>query len=211
MGSTLLFAAAIIGAALLTYAVVGYPLLGYALGHRYPAAPTFGVPCPTTIFTLGLGVWAGASLPRRLLIAPLAWSIVGTSAAITLGMIEDLGLLAAAIATVVAASLGARTAGHRVAGSTRRVRERARSVVALAIEHHRAAGRHVARPWIYLTTRRIGSSLRACGPRLALVGVLTASDIFVRGRWPIRGRRRRAPARTGSDVWCGRGGGFGRS
>ena len=96
-------AAAIIGAALITYAVIGYPLLGYALGHRYPAAPTFGVPCPSTIFTLGIGVWAGASLPRRLLIAPLAWSIVGTSAAITLGMIEDFGLLAAAIATIVAA------------------------------------------------------------------------------------------------------------
>ena len=62
----------IIGAVLILYALVAYPTLGYAFGHRYPAAPTFGVPCPTTIFTLGLLVWASSSLPRRLLIVPLA-------------------------------------------------------------------------------------------------------------------------------------------
>src|SRR5687768_12256938 len=33
------------------YALVGYPLLGHLLGHRYPSAPTFGAPCPTTILT----------------------------------------------------------------------------------------------------------------------------------------------------------------
>jgi hypothetical protein len=93
--------AAIIGAVLIIYAIVVYPVLGYALGHRYPAAPTFGVPCPTTILTLGLVVWAGRSLPRRVLVVPLAWSLVATSAAVNLGMIEDFGLLAAAIATTL--------------------------------------------------------------------------------------------------------------
>lgn len=47
----------ITGAVLLAYAFVGYPALGYLLGHRYPYAPTFGLPCPTTIFTLGLLLW----------------------------------------------------------------------------------------------------------------------------------------------------------
>ncbi len=84
----------------IAYALLLYPALGYLLGHGYPAAPSFGVPCPTSIFTLGLLVWAGPSIPRRLFAIPLAWSAVATSAAVTLGMIEDFGLLAAAVVTV---------------------------------------------------------------------------------------------------------------
>jgi hypothetical protein len=118
-------AATIIGVVLITYAIVVYPALGYVLGHRYPTAPTFGVPCPTTIFTLGLVVWAGASLPRRLLIVPLAWSVVGTTATIALGMIEDFGLLAAAVATTVTAIVRREHGGApRLANSTRQARER---------------------------------------------------------------------------------------
>ena len=65
-----------IGALFIVYALLVYPALGYLLGHRYPAAPTFGVPCPTTIFTLGLLVWSGTSMPRRLLVIPLAWWVL---------------------------------------------------------------------------------------------------------------------------------------
>lgn len=43
-----------IGIVLIGYALVLYPLIGYRLGHVYPASPTFGVPCPTTIFTFGI-------------------------------------------------------------------------------------------------------------------------------------------------------------
>jgi hypothetical protein len=93
-------AAAVIGAVFMLYALVLYPALGYVLGHRYPAAPTFGVPCPTTIFTLGLVVWASESVPRWLLVVPLAWSAVATSAAVNLGMMEDFGLSAAAVVSV---------------------------------------------------------------------------------------------------------------
>jgi len=93
--------AAIIGTVFIIYALVAYPVLGYTLGHRFPESPTFGAPCPTTIFTLGLLVWASGSLPKRLLIVPFARCVVGTSAAVNLGMIEDFGLLAAAIATTV--------------------------------------------------------------------------------------------------------------
>lgn len=84
------------GVALVAYAAVGYPLLGAALGHGYPRAPMFGVtPCPTTIFTFGVLLLASDAVPRWLLAVPLAWSIVGASAALQLGMREDLGLVAA--------------------------------------------------------------------------------------------------------------------
>jgi len=86
------------GTALVAYAMVLYPLLGARLGHAYPRAPLFGVtPCPTTLFTAGLLLWAEAP-PRRLAAIPLAWALVGTTAAWLLGVWEDLGLVAAAAA-----------------------------------------------------------------------------------------------------------------
>jgi hypothetical protein len=55
----------IVGSVVLVYALVVYPLLGYWLGHRYPATATFGLPCPTTIFTFGMLLWTtpSSSLP----------------------------------------------------------------------------------------------------------------------------------------------------
>lgn len=88
---------AIIGSAFLIYALIIYPALGYWLGHRYPAAPTFGLPCPTTIFTFGMLLWTSRRVPLYLLPIPFAWSLLGISAAISLGMIEDYGLLVAGL------------------------------------------------------------------------------------------------------------------
>ena len=85
----------ITGSVFLIYALVIYPALGYWLGHRYPTAPTFGLPCPTTIFTFGMLLWTTRRVPLYVLAIPLAWSFIGIWAAISLEMREDLGLLAA--------------------------------------------------------------------------------------------------------------------
>lgn len=87
----------ITGVAFFIYALIIYPALGYVLGHRYPATPTFGVPCPTTIFTFGLLLWTDRRIPLYLLPIPLAWSLIGFWAAISLGVTEDFGLLAAGL------------------------------------------------------------------------------------------------------------------
>lgn len=94
-----------VGAGLLGYALVIYPLLNVALGHAYPAMPTFGAPCPTTIATLGLLTWASPGPRWYVLPVPILWALVGTSAAILLGVREDLGLPVAA-ALAIAAKLG---------------------------------------------------------------------------------------------------------
>jgi hypothetical protein len=91
-----------IGAALLVYALVAYPALGHFLGHRYPALPTFGLPCPTTIFTVGLLMFARAPVPRSVFVVPVLWSLVGATAAFSLGVWQDLGLVAAAAAGLAA-------------------------------------------------------------------------------------------------------------
>lgn len=90
------------GYAMIAYALGLYPLVGAAAGHVYPAAPVFGVaPCPTVIFSFGvLAVSGRAKLP--LFVVPLLWALVGSSAALLLGIPEDFGLPAAAVLSLAA-------------------------------------------------------------------------------------------------------------
>jgi hypothetical protein len=85
------------GWALLALALLLYPAAGYFSGQRYPELPTFGLPCPTTIFTLALLQFA-QSPPRRVFVVPLAWAAVGGSAAFVLGVPQDLMLPVAGFA-----------------------------------------------------------------------------------------------------------------
>jgi len=94
-------------AALIAYALVAYPVLGFVSGLRYPAVPTFGLPCPTTIFTLGMLLCARPTV-RSVFVVPLLWSALGTVAALELGVIADLGLLAAGVVAALAIALPAR-------------------------------------------------------------------------------------------------------
>ncbi|MBD0285848.1 MAG: hypothetical protein ICV79_10555 [Flavisolibacter sp.] len=87
----------ILGSVLLFYALIIYPLLGYADGHGYPYSPTFGLPCPTTIFTLAIFLLAPNRLPFYIVAIPLLWSVIGFSAAFTLGIYEDTGLVVSAL------------------------------------------------------------------------------------------------------------------
>ena len=87
------------GWALVTYAALLYPLFGQWSGHAYPAQPTFGItPCPVTLFTFGVLLLTSAPVPRWLLIIPLAWSLVGGSAAFMLGVPQDWPLLFSGLA-----------------------------------------------------------------------------------------------------------------
>lgn len=85
-----------VGSALLLFALAIYPLWSWFAGHRYPAMPTFGLPCPTTIFTLGLLAFAVPPFPRTPFVVPLLWCLIGVQAALFLGVPQDLGLLVAA-------------------------------------------------------------------------------------------------------------------
>lgn len=81
-------------------ALIVYPILTHLTGHSYPGMPTLGLPCPTTIFTIGVLLIAFPSGYQFLAIIPLLWSVVGSTAAFKLGVIADFGLIAAAICTV---------------------------------------------------------------------------------------------------------------
>jgi hypothetical protein len=90
----------IIGLILIVFALIIYPFLGYFLGHAYPSSPTFGLPCPTTIFTFGLLLLNIKKCPVSILIIPFIWSLIGFMAALQFGILEDTGLLVASLITV---------------------------------------------------------------------------------------------------------------
>lgn len=81
-----------IGIVLMLFGPIVYPIMGQFLGHNYPNTPTFGLPCPTTIFTIGALLLANRP-PKYIAIIPLLWSAIGFSAAISLGVKEDVSLL----------------------------------------------------------------------------------------------------------------------
>jgi hypothetical protein len=79
------------------YAMVVYNLIGSLTGHGWPRAPVLGVaPCPTTIFTLGLSMLLERPLPASVVVIPILWALIGSTAAVLLHVLEDLGLLASA-------------------------------------------------------------------------------------------------------------------
>lgn len=81
------------GVILAAYSLM-YPLVAAITVHSYPEVPTFGVPCPTVLFTIGMLLTAEPLRPL-LLIIPLAWGLIGGSAALLLGMTPDYALLIA--------------------------------------------------------------------------------------------------------------------
>jgi hypothetical protein len=104
--------ASVLGWALMAYAAVLYPLLGQLTGHAYPAQPTFGItPCPVTLFTFGALLLTAAPVPRWLLVIPLAWSLLGGSAAFMLGVLQDWPLLFSGLAIVLLMLRDRRRAG----------------------------------------------------------------------------------------------------
>ena len=90
----------VLGVALLAFALLGYPLWATLAGHPYPELPTFGLPCPTTIFTIGTLALASGTRLRTVLTIPILWSLMGGQAAFLLDVKPDLGLLVAATVAV---------------------------------------------------------------------------------------------------------------
>jgi len=85
--------ARVVGLGLAVYALL-YPFLS-GWSRTYPATPTFAVPCPTGIFTVGLLV-TSVRPPIAALVVPFVWALIGGSAAIVLGVTTDYVLLACA-------------------------------------------------------------------------------------------------------------------
>ena len=85
----------------LAIAALAYPLVSMLMSGDPLRSPSFGVPCPTTLFSAGLLLGARPEAPRHLFVIPIFWSLIGGSAAISLGIAPDALLLVAAAAMIV--------------------------------------------------------------------------------------------------------------
>lgn len=90
--------------------LVGYALVGYGLlyplivlvgAHSYPRVPTFGVPCPTTIVTVGFLLLVRGRIPPLLSVVPVIWAAIGGSGALLLDVPADLALPVAGLILVL--------------------------------------------------------------------------------------------------------------
>lgn len=90
-----------LGLLLILYALLVYPLLSRLTGHAYPALPTFGLPCPTTIFTIGMLAFLARPYPRLPFVVPILWTLVGSQAAFLLNVPQDTALIAAGLFAAV--------------------------------------------------------------------------------------------------------------
>ena len=97
-----------IGVSLAAYSL-GYPFLTMAMGHDYPATPTFGLPCPTTILTVGVLMTVPGGVPWTLSVVPILWGFIGGSAALLLQVPTDYVLLASGVLLLVAVVWRARS------------------------------------------------------------------------------------------------------
>jgi hypothetical protein len=77
-----------------------YPAINAVSHSTLLRIPTFGVPCPTTIFTAGVLMLA---MPRSwsLSTVPVIWSAIGGSAAFLLGVHADLALPVSGVALAI--------------------------------------------------------------------------------------------------------------
>ncbi len=89
-----------VGGALIMYSLA-YPVLGLVFGLRFPRMPLFGVPCPTTILTVGFLLCATPPAVRWLALIPVLWAAIGGSAAFVFEIRADFALLVAGMLLVL--------------------------------------------------------------------------------------------------------------
>lgn len=86
---------------MIVFALAIYPAWSVSAGHNYPALPTFGLPCPTTIFTIGVLALSVRPYPRSPLVVPVLWSFIGIQAAFLLSVPQDISLVVAGVVGLV--------------------------------------------------------------------------------------------------------------
>jgi hypothetical protein len=89
----------LLGLLLVAYSLV-YPAINVLQHLTWSRIPTFGVPCPTTIFTAGMLLLAERA-SWRLSIIPVIWSVIGGSAATLLGVGADYALPVAGLSLAI--------------------------------------------------------------------------------------------------------------
>ncbi len=103
----------ITGLVLILYGLIIYPLIDLLTGHSVSGMISLGLPCPSTIMTLGFFLMSAKRFPGYLLIIPVLWAFMGLSAALNFGIYQDIVMVLSALLTLVMI-LGHNRILHRV-------------------------------------------------------------------------------------------------
>ncbi|MCX6306495.1 MAG: DUF6064 family protein [Bacteroidetes bacterium] len=87
------------------YGLIFYPVISYFAEGSFERTIVLGLPCPSTIVTFGFFILTGTKFPKYLLVIPSLWAVVGLSAAINIGVYQDVMILIAAITADIIWSL----------------------------------------------------------------------------------------------------------
>lgn len=79
------------------YGLIIYPIISYLAEGSFERTIVMGLPCPSTILTFGFFILTNNKFPKYLLIIPSLWAVVGLSAAINIGVYQDVMILIAAL------------------------------------------------------------------------------------------------------------------
>lgn len=102
------------GLAFIAYSMLLYPVIGKLAGESWMQIPEFGTaPCPITIFTFGMLLFAMPLFSRWILAIPFAWSLIGGSAAFLLDIPQDWVLLFSGIVALALSFTGARRGAQK--------------------------------------------------------------------------------------------------
>lgn len=91
----------ITGVFLVFFGLVLYPLLSWLMKGSELLIISAGLPCPTVIITFGFYALIQGRVRWFMFIIPLLWSLVGISAALNFGIIQDFMMLAGGIAVIL--------------------------------------------------------------------------------------------------------------
>jgi hypothetical protein len=87
-----------IGLFLILFGLVLYPMIGALSGRVYPEYPVFGTsPCPVTLFTIGLLLWADERPSLEFWAIPIFWGFMGIAPVLFYGVYADIGTVLSAI------------------------------------------------------------------------------------------------------------------
>jgi hypothetical protein len=86
-----------IGYLFVLFGLIIYPVISYSLEHSLVKTIALGLPCPTTIFTLGIFILTDKKFPIYILIIPSVWALIGLGAAINFGVYQDFIMIIAAV------------------------------------------------------------------------------------------------------------------
>lgn len=83
------------------FGIVIYPILIYFLESSLVKTITLGLPCPSTILTFGFLMLIKNKFPKYIVIIPVLWTVVGTSAALNFGVYPDYFMPISAVIAII--------------------------------------------------------------------------------------------------------------